>query len=154
MSLYQCKNPMLLSFLSVIIVVVFATVVIAIVIIIIFVIGSVVSCTNSQFNNSLSPQVKLVTTAFCNSSPIHSVTTLVTRVIWKLHLLLFYSTEMATHDKMSSFDPNKEQWTLYTKRLDFYFETNNITSAETKRAIFLTVCIPSTFQLVWYNLAL
>ena len=110
-------------------------VVIAIIIIITIVIGSVVSCTNSWFYNF---------------SPIHSVTTLVMRVIRKLHLLLFYLAEMVTHDKMSSssFDRNKEQRTLYAERLDFYFEANNVTSAETKRAIFLTVCGPSTFQLL------
>ena len=83
--------------LAVVIVVLFATVVIAIIIVIItIVIGLVVSCTNSRFYNS---------------SPIHSVTTLATRVIQKLHLLLFYPAEMATHGKMSSFDPDKKQWT-------------------------------------------
>lgn len=62
------------------------------------------------------------------------------------HFFVFihYFVEMATHGKMSSFDPNKEQWT----RLDFSFEANNVTSAETKRAIFLTVCGPTTFQLL------
>ena len=143
---------MLLVFLSVVIVVLFATVVIAFIIVIItIVISSVVSCTNSRFSNSSSPQVNL---AFYNSSPIHSVTTLAMKVLWKLHLLLFYLTEMATHGKMFSFDPNKEQWISYTKRLDFYFEANNVTSVETKRAMFLTVWGPSTFQLLksWYNL--
>ena len=47
-------------------------------------------------SNPSSPHVKLVTTAFYNSSPIHSVTTLVMSVIQKLHLL-FYPAEMATH---------------------------------------------------------
>ena len=37
---------------------------------------------------------------------------------------------------------------IHTQRLNFYFEANNVTSAETKRAIFLTVCGPSTFQLL------
>ena len=37
---------------------------------------------------------------------------------------------------------------LSTERQDFYFEANNVTSAETKRAIFLTVWCPSTFQLL------
>ena len=49
---------------------------------------------------------------------------------------------------MSLFDPDKEQWTSYAKRLDFYFEANNVTFAETKRAIFLIVCSPSIFQLL------
>ena len=42
---------------------------------------------------------------------------------------------MATRGNMSSFDPDNEQWTSYAERLDFYFEANNVTSAETKRAI-------------------
>ena len=49
---------------------------------------------------------------------------------------------------MSSFDPDKEQWTQYAERQDFYFEANNVTTAETKRAIFLTVCGTSTFQVL------
>ena len=53
---------------------------------------------------------------------------------------------MATHSKMFSFDPNKKQWTSYTERLDFYFETNNFTSAGTKRTILVSG--PSTFQLL------
>ena len=77
---------------------------------------------------------------------IHSVTTLKMRVIRKLHLVLLYPAEMATHSKMFSFDPNKEQRTSYTERLDFYFETNNFTSAGTKRTILVSG--PSTFQLL------
>ena len=42
---------------------------------------------------------------------------------------------MATHSNMSSLDPEKKQWTSYAERLDFYFEANNVTSAENKRAI-------------------
>ena len=94
------------------------------------VIGSVVSCTNSRFyNSSLGHHIGDEGNLETSSS-------------------IFYSAEMATHGTISSFDPDKEQWTSYAERLDFYFEANNVTSAETKRAIFLTVCGPSTFQLL------
>ena len=83
---------------------------------------------------------QVTTAAFQILPSIHSVTTLVMTAIQKTHLLLLYSAEMATH---GSFDPNKlnEQWPF----THFYFEAN-VTSVETKRAIFLTVCGPYTFH--------
>ena len=44
------------------------------------------------------------------------------RIIWKLHLLLLYHNEMASHGKISLFEPNKKQWSSYAERLDFHFE--------------------------------
>ena len=63
-------------------------------------------------------------------------------------LLIGIVLAMATHGKMSYFDATKEKWTSYAERLDFYFEANNVTVPEKKRAIFLTVCGPSTYDLL------
>ena len=55
---------------------------------------------------------------------------------------------MATHGKMSAFDPAKEAWTTYMERLQFYFLANGITEEDKMKAVFLTVCGAPTYQLL------
>ena len=55
---------------------------------------------------------------------------------------------MATHGKMSPFNASQEPWSTYKERLEFYFTANDITTAEQKRAVLLTVCGSATFQTV------
>ena len=55
---------------------------------------------------------------------------------------------MATHGSLSEFNANVETWSSYTERLGHYFEANDITDASKKRALLLTACGPSTYQLL------
>ena len=55
---------------------------------------------------------------------------------------------MATHGNLGEFQPGKESWTSYTERLEQYFLANDVGSEEKKRAILLSVCGPSTYQLM------
>ncbi|XP_003378214.1 hypothetical protein Tsp_02413 [Trichinella spiralis] len=51
---------------------------------------------------------------------------------------------MAILNQIEAFQPEKgASWELYVERLNFYFEANDITSAEKKRAILMSVCAPS-----------
>jgi len=53
---------------------------------------------------------------------------------------------MAMHGSISEFKPSRETWSSYTERLGYYFVANNVTSAETKRSILLSMCGPSTLK--------
>ena len=56
---------------------------------------------------------------------------------------------MATrHGSIGEFDPSVEEWKSYTERLEQYFVANDVENAEKRRAILLSVCGPSTYQLV------
>ena len=50
--------------------------------------------------------------------------------------------------KIGQFDAEVEEWPQYVERLEFYFEANGITSAEKKRAVFLSEVGPSPFKLL------
>ena len=56
---------------------------------------------------------------------------------------------MATHGSIGEFNPSVEDWTSYMERLEQYFTTNGIPSsqAEKRRAVLLSVCGASTYQL-------
>ena len=54
---------------------------------------------------------------------------------------------MSVHGKISQFIPSQESWSSYTKRLENYFIANDVQDPAKKKAILLTVCGPSTFQL-------
>ena len=54
---------------------------------------------------------------------------------------------MATHGKIGPFNPTTETWSSYSERLRYYFAAND-TPDDKKHAILLTVCGPSTFQLL------
>jgi len=49
---------------------------------------------------------------------------------------------------ISEFTPSRDTWSSYTERLGYYFVANNVTSAETKRSILLSMCGPSTLKLI------
>ena len=54
---------------------------------------------------------------------------------------------MATHDKIELLNPSTETWSSYSERLQYYFAAND-TPNDKKHANLLTVCRPSTFQLL------
>ena len=49
---------------------------------------------------------------------------------------------------ISEFDPEKEEWQQYAKRLDHFFAANEIDDAGKKRSVFLSVVGPSTYKLL------
>ena len=49
---------------------------------------------------------------------------------------------------ISEFDPGKEEWQQYANRLDHFFTANEITDANKKKAVFLSVLGPSTYKLL------
>ena len=53
-----------------------------------------------------------------------------------------------TFGKIGEFDPNREEWTQYVERLDYFFQANGIAEADQKRAVFLTVIGPTAFRLL------
>ena len=55
---------------------------------------------------------------------------------------------MASHGTLSDFDSDMEDWTSYTERLEKYFEANDVVSAVKQRAILLSICGASTYQLI------
>ncbi len=57
---------------------------------------------------------------------------------------------MATHGSIGEFNATIEDWISYTERLEHYFTANGIAAGhgETRRAILLSVCGPSTYQLI------
>ncbi|XP_041379565.1 uncharacterized protein LOC121392407 [Gigantopelta aegis] len=55
---------------------------------------------------------------------------------------------MATHGSVGEFAPGKETWLSYAERLEQYFLANDVQAQEKKRAILLSVCGASTYQLI------
>ena len=55
---------------------------------------------------------------------------------------------MAKHGSIGEFDSDRETWKSYTERLTQYFNANDVESADKKRAILLSVCGPTTYQLI------
>lgn len=53
---------------------------------------------------------------------------------------------MATHGFLGEFDSANKTWQAYNT--EWYFVTNNITGADKKRAILVSVCGPATYQLI------
>ena len=59
------------------------------------------------------------------------------------------ATRMATyHGTVGEYDSEREQWLAYAERLEFYFAANDVNSPEKQRAVLLSSCGPSTFQLI------
>ena len=54
---------------------------------------------------------------------------------------------MATHGSIGEFDPEKEDWTSYTERVEEYFVANDVDDATKERAILLSNCGSFTYQL-------
>ena len=55
---------------------------------------------------------------------------------------------MAVQGKNSYFNSNEETWLSYTERLGYYFAANDMHGDNKKKAILITVCGPSTFDLL------
>ena len=55
---------------------------------------------------------------------------------------------MATHGSIGEFVHSQEDWRSYTERLQHYFTANDVENAEKQRAILLSVCSASTYQLI------
>ena len=55
---------------------------------------------------------------------------------------------MVMHGSIGTFDGAREDWTSYSERLEQYFVRNDVTAAEKKRAILLSVCGAATYQLI------
>ena len=55
---------------------------------------------------------------------------------------------MPSHGKIEEFNSAKETWDSYVERLDLYLLANDITDVGKKRAVFLTVVGPSTYELI------
>ena len=55
---------------------------------------------------------------------------------------------MATHGGFGAFEDGHEEWASYMECLEQYFTTNDIKTAEKKRAILLCVCGAATYQVI------
>ncbi len=55
---------------------------------------------------------------------------------------------MASNGTLSDFDSDREDWTSYTELLEQYFEANDVVSAAKQRAILLSICGASMYQLI------
>ena len=55
---------------------------------------------------------------------------------------------MATHGRLTEFDATTEEWVTYVERLEQYFEANAVTEQGQKRAILLSACGATPFQLI------
>ena len=55
---------------------------------------------------------------------------------------------MAMHGSIGEFDRTQEDWVSYCERLEQYFVANDVKNADKQRAILLSVCGASTYQLI------
>ena len=55
---------------------------------------------------------------------------------------------MAKHGTIGEYDPQREDWTSYSKRLLEYFTANDVDGADKKRAILISVVGAQTYQLI------
>ena len=55
---------------------------------------------------------------------------------------------MATHGRFSEFNPQREDWTSYTERLQEYFIANGIEESAKKKAVLLNIVGAETYQLM------
>lgn len=57
---------------------------------------------------------------------------------------------MATHGSIAEYNVTGEDWVSYMEQLEQYFAANDIAAgdAEKRRAILLSVCGPTTYQLI------
>ena len=52
------------------------------------------------------------------------------------------------HGSIGEFDRTQEDWVSYCERLEQYFVANDVKNADKQRAILLSVCGASTYQLI------
>ena len=55
---------------------------------------------------------------------------------------------MAAHGSIGEFSPGSETWVSYIERLKQYFIANDIKGDERQRAVLLSICGASTYQLI------
>ena len=55
---------------------------------------------------------------------------------------------MATHGFLVQFDPDKEEWTSYVERLNYYLIANKVTDDTKKCAILMSGCSPTTYKTI------
>ena len=55
---------------------------------------------------------------------------------------------MATHGTLGPFEQGKEDWISYVECLEQYFAANDVIEADKQRAILLSVCGASTYQVI------
>ena len=55
---------------------------------------------------------------------------------------------MATHGTIGEYDHSNEDWISYCERLEHYFAANDVNNASKQRAILLSVCGATTYQLI------
>ena len=55
---------------------------------------------------------------------------------------------MATHGNIGEFSADSETWVSHIERLQQYFIANNIKGEEKQRAVVLSICSASTYQLI------
>ena len=55
---------------------------------------------------------------------------------------------MATHGRIGEFNPQREDWTFYTERLQEYFAANEIEEAAKQKAVLLSIVRVETYQLM------
>ena len=73
------------------------------------------------------------------------------RFYWVLAWLEYniLATRMAVaHGSVGEFDSSKETWPSYTERLEQYFIANDLTDEGKKKAVFLSNCGATTYQLI------
>ena len=52
------------------------------------------------------------------------------------------------HGSTGKFDRTQEDWVSYCERLEQYFVSNDVKNADKQRAILISVCGASTYQLI------
>eukprot|EP00731_Ephydatia_muelleri_P012303 Em0006g1197a len=55
---------------------------------------------------------------------------------------------MQSYGNIGPYDRNGEEWPVYCERVELYLDANNITNEEQRRAVFLSTCGASTYQLI------
>ena len=55
---------------------------------------------------------------------------------------------MASVGKIGIFESEKEEWLHYIKRMELYFEANDVKDVGKKKAILLSVCWPAAYQTI------
>lgn len=61
---------------------------------------------------------------------------------------LSFHSGMALYGVIGQFNRDNDDWDAYCERFDLYATANGIDSAEKRRAVFLTVCGASTYELI------
>ena len=55
---------------------------------------------------------------------------------------------MATRGTLGEFNPIRENWTSYAKRLELYFTVNDIVTEKKQQAILMSFCGAETYRLI------